>query len=134
MTGEALTGWALEGEERYPVEFALIPDDLCVVTVRSERWPEIVGRGSDLFEALVEARGPLDALGVLLECNGSRVDVHPSAMLRQAGRGRRAYVLALPRTPVKPEVVDIFEIPVGEFRLGSVVEQGQWFEKWLRSG
>jgi len=89
--------------------------------------------GPDVFEALVAARRVLEQHGILLGCNGSRRDTFPSPMLRQADRGRHAYVCTLPRRSTRPEVVDVRE-PAPDLRLVTTVdEQRAWFDLWRRS-
>ena len=91
-----------------------------------------LGRGADLFAALCDARQQLESDEVYVACNGARRDVYPSAMQRQATNGRRAYVLTLPRTRMRLQVVDIFE-PTDAAQLGTVEEQRAWFDRWSSS-
>jgi hypothetical protein len=72
----------------------------------------------------------LEADGVLLACNGCRRDVYPSPMLRQSAGGRRAYVLTMPRSEVKPPTVDIFEPAPDVSVVVTVDEQRAWFDHW----
>jgi hypothetical protein len=104
--------------------------DVCVVDVRMDHGPATTGEGPDLFEALVAARRVLEADGVLLACNGCRRDVFPSPMLRQSASGRRAYVLTMPRSEVKPPTVDIFETALDLSLVVTVDEQQAWFDRW----
>jgi hypothetical protein len=89
------------------------------------------GLGTDLFAALCDARRQLEP-AVYIACNGARRNVYPSAMQRQAAKGRRAYVLTLPRTKERPQVVDIFE-PANRAEIATVDEQFAWFERWNSS-
>lgn len=106
-------------------------DDVCVVEVRLPEEPMARGEGADLFEALASARRLLELQRVMVGCNGSRRDVFPSPMLRQAAKGRRAYVLELPRSTKKPLTVDIFDSVSDLSALGTVDEQRAWFDRWL---
>jgi len=134
VTRDALEVWAVQGEQRYSVQIAALAAERCSVTLESEHWPDLQSSGFDLFEAFAGVRASLELLGVVLECNGSRIDVYPSPMLRQATRGRSAYVLSLPRSENKPEVVDIFAAASSGSRFGTVTEQRAWFEAWLPDG
>lgn len=89
------------------------------------------GEGPDLFEALTMARRVLEPRQIMLACNGSRRDVFPSPMLRQAAKGRRAYILEVPRSPRRPATVDIFDPVFDLSTLGTVDEQRECFERWL---
>jgi len=113
------------------VRFADGEPSIVEVWLDSERLA--VGEGSDLFEALVEARRGLEQDGLLLACNGCRRDVYPSAMQRQAAHGRRAYVLTMPRTTTKPPTVDIFEPVPDDTAVVTVAEQRLAFDQWLPS-
>jgi hypothetical protein len=108
--------------------------EVCVVEVSASDGTQVRGEGPDLFEALVAVRRFLEAGGTRLACNGSRRDVFPSAMLRQASGGRRAYVLEMPRTTARPVTVDIFEVAPESAALATVDEQRAWFEQWQQAG
>jgi len=110
------------------VRFAV--GDVCLVEVRVGDDIYVRGEGPDLFEALVSARRDLEAQGVLVACNGARRDVFPSAMLRQATAGRRAYVLTVPRNVTRPPTVDIFAPAPDASALATVEEQRAWFDMW----
>ena len=104
--------------------------DTCRVWVVDPVGARVEREGPDLFEAFAAVRSALDSEGVTLRCNGSRVDVYPSAMQRQYKRGRMAYVLTYPRTKTKAETVDIFAEAPPESRFGTVEEQRNWFDDW----
>ena len=104
---------------------------MCVVEVRIESELAALGEGTDLFDALVAARRILEKQETLLGCNGSRREVFPSSMLRQATKGQRAYVLTMPRTSEKPPTVDIFDPAPNLTGVVTVDEQKAWFECWL---
>lgn len=106
----------------------------CAVEVSVEGRLDLRGDGSDLFEALVSVRRALEKYGVMLVCNGSRPDVYPSPMLRQASNGRFAYVLTIPRSTARPPVVDIFAAAPEFAPLASVDEQRAWYDRWVQSG
>jgi|SRR6185437_5614993 len=107
---------------------------VCLVEVSVGSDLEFKGEGPDLFEALAPLRRRLEGDGVLLACHGSRRDVFPSPMLRQASNGRLAYVLTIPRSAAKPATVDIFAAAPELAELGSVTEQRDWFDRWRNSG
>ena len=107
--------------------------DICHVEVTC-RDLAFVGDGPDLFAALGSARRELEAHAYQLMCNGSRRDVYPSPMQRQALSGRRAYVLTLPRSLDKPATVDIFGEVSDLATLASVDEQRAWFDHWRQTG
>ncbi|WP_329083964.1 hypothetical protein [Streptosporangium sp. NBC_01469] len=116
--------------ETVSVRFSAQEDAFVVITLNG--GVDVRGAGSDLFEALKEVCLRLEEMGALLLCNGARIDVYPSQMQRQATRGRRAYVMTLPRGPARPESVDIFA-PARLDLVGSVAEQREFFERWLLS-
>jgi hypothetical protein len=108
-------------------------DEACVVQVSSGEDVNARGKARDLFAALAVARRELEVQGVRLACNGARLGVWPSGMLRQAGYGRRAYVLTTPPTVVRPSTVDIFEPAPESSVLATVDEQHEWFRRYWDS-
>jgi hypothetical protein len=134
MTWEEVVVPAIRGDERLVSRIRFAADDVCVVEVRVGDDIGTRGEGPDLFEALLSARRGLEAHDVRVGCNGARRDVFPSAMLRQAARGRRAYVLAMPRTVARPPTVDIFATAPDLSVLSTVDEQRAWFDMWQQAG
>jgi hypothetical protein len=134
MTWEEVTVPAVRGGGLVVSRVRFAAGDVCVVEVRVGGDVDARGEGPDLFEALASARRELEAHDVLVACNGARRDVFPSAMLRQAAGGRRAYVLTVPRTAARPATVDIFDPAPDVAALATVEEQRDWFDRWLRSG
>lgn len=108
--------------------------DVCVVEAAIGDDVDVRGEGPDLFEALASVRRVLEASGVMIACNGSRKDVFPSQMLRQASGGRFAYVLTIPRSPARPQTVDIFAPAPESAELVSVDDQRAWFDRWRDPG
>jgi hypothetical protein len=111
----------------------VIGDEACVVQVSSGEDVNARGEARDLFAALAAARRELEVRGVQLACNGARLNVWPSGMLRQAGYGRRAYVLTMPPAAVQPSTVDIFEPAPESSELATVNEQHEWFRRYWDS-
>jgi hypothetical protein len=133
MTWTATTVPALRGDEQLTASLRYAAGDVCVVEVEIDGSLAARGEGPDLFEALAAARRILEAHDVLLACNGSRRNVFPSPMLRQAASGRRAYVLALPRSDAKPPTVDIFDPAPDLSTVVTVDEERAWFDQWRPS-
>jgi hypothetical protein len=131
---EAVTVPAVRGGDRLVSTLRFATNDPSVVEVKVGDDPPVKREGLDLFEALAAVRRALEARSVMLACNGARRDVYPSAMLRQVTDGRRAYILTMPRTPLRPAVVDIFAPAPEDSVLATVDEQRAWFESWVRSG
>jgi len=129
MTPEDVIVPALSGGEVVRSRVRFTAGDVCVVEVEVGDT-NARGEAGDLFEALAQARRGLEAQDVLLGCNGARRDVFPSAMQRQTGWARRAYVLAIPRTTGRPPVVDIFAAAPESSVLATVDEQRAWFDRW----
>ena len=134
MTWEEVSVPAVRGGGLVTSRVRFAAGDACVVEVSVGDDIDARGEGTDLFEALVSARRQLEAHGVLVGCNGARRDVFPSAMLRQATGGRRAYVLAMPRTAARPQTVDIFAPAPDTSALATVDEQRAWFDMWRQTG
>jgi hypothetical protein len=134
MTWEEVTVPGLRAGAPVTTGIRFAAGDECVVEAAIGDDLRLRGEGPDLFEALASVRRDLERHDVVLACNGSRRDVFPSQMLRQASAGRFAYVLTIPRSAVRPETVDIFAPAPGSAALASVTDQRAWFDRWTRSG
>jgi hypothetical protein len=131
MTGEEITVPAFHGGQSVTVHIRFTAgNEECVVWVSYGADVRVKGEARDLFAALAVARRELETQGVQLACNGARLDVWPSGMLRQTGYGRRAYVLTMPPTVVQPSTVDIFEPAPESSVLATVDEQHEWFRRY----
>ena len=131
MRWEEVAVPALRGGQKVTMQVRFATgDEACVVQVSSGEDVSVRGEARDLFAALAEARRELEAHGVQLACNGARLDVWPSGMLRQTGYGRRAYVLTKPSTVGKAPTVDIFEPAPESAVLATVDEQREWFHRY----
>jgi hypothetical protein len=132
MTDDFVNVQALRAGEAIQGSMMLKVARPCQIDLRMDDGFAARGEGNDLFAALTAVRQTLEENGIQIACNGARPNVHGSGMLRDASNGRRAYVLALPRTRNKPEVVDIFDpAPIGS--VGTVAEQAAWYQRWLQS-
>ncbi|WDE06525.1 hypothetical protein SG34_006290 [Thalassomonas viridans] len=70
---------------------------------------EQVFKERDFFNCLKLIRVYFDKAGAKVLCNGARIDVYPSRMSRDTGRGRKAYVLVQGRQALRTDLVDIFD-------------------------
>lgn len=129
---EELTVAAFQSGHEIAMRIRIRVGDVCELEMRG---PEIRAKGQarHLFAALATARQKLAPAGVQMACNGARVDVWPSAMLCQAGFGRRAYVLSVPIVDKTATTVDIFDASADTSKLGTVTEQREWFQKYWAS-
>ncbi len=88
--------------------------------------------GTDLFDCLAKLRENLDKRHLMLLCNGSRVDVYPSSMMRQMSGGRIAYIHRLGKHCTNEDVVDIFDFAEANM-IGTVQEQKSYYRQWFNS-
>jgi hypothetical protein len=134
MAWEEVTVPAVRGGQPVTARVRFVAgDEACVVQVSCGEDVRVRGEARDLFAALAEARRELEVHGVQLACHGARLDVWPSGMLRQAGYGRRAYVLTMPPTSGRPQTVDIFEPAPKSSVLATADEQREWFHRYWDS-
>jgi hypothetical protein len=87
---------------------------------------------TDFFRALCDVRGLLAEEGLIPFCYGASLNVYPSGMARDMGRGLKAYKLAMGRHAKTDDLVEIFAegfdvIPA------SVAAQEQFYRDWLAS-
>jgi hypothetical protein len=94
------------------------------------RDTQLAATDRDFFEALCRLREQLVILGLSPLCYGACRNVFPSGMLRDMGRGLRAYRLELGRRG-KPEVVDIFDSG-NDLDIVSVETQRDFYDEWLK--
>jgi hypothetical protein len=134
MTWEEVTVPGVRAGEPVTSHVRFAAGDVCMVEVKVSDDLDVRGEGPDLFEALASVRRDLEIYGVVLACNGSRRDVFPSPMLRQASAGRFAYELTIPRSVARPAAVDIFAPAPESAVLASVDDQRAWFDRWRESG
>lgn len=101
-----------------------------VLTADGREWR---GQASDLFSALRELRLRLDRNAMVIGVNGARPECGVSGMLADLGEGRRAYVLALPRSEGRRQTVPTLgPAPLGE--VTDVATQDDHKRRWLASG
>lgn len=81
--------------------------------------------GGDLLDALTELRRHLGDRGLLLCCQGARINVWPSGMLRQFSHGRSGYVLGTRLEDGSFEVVDLLA-PAPPVQVVNVAEQQEF--------
>lgn len=62
----------------------------------------------DLLECLKSARRDLESMGLLLCCQGARLNVFPSGLTRQMTEGRLAYSIRAGKEISDDDLVDIF--------------------------
>jgi hypothetical protein len=98
---------------------------MLVATVGGEGLEPLTGAG--IQACLINLRRRLEARGLLLCCQGARLNVWPSGMLRDWTLGQRAYVLARPVTGEGFEEVDVLD-PAPSEQVVTVDEQIQFLE------
>lgn len=88
--------------------------------------------GPDQFENLATLRRTLEPKGLLILCNGARVDAWATAMSRQMGGGTKVYLLRMGEQAVRRALVNTFD-PCDGALIGTVDEQKAYFLAWTRS-
>ena len=87
---------------------------------------------SDFFQALCDIRGLLAKDGLIPFCYGASLDVYPSGMARDMGRGLKAYKLAVGRHAKIDNLVEIFA--EGPDVIPALVSaQEEFYHDWLAS-
>ncbi|HBF34030.1 TPA: hypothetical protein DDW35_05655 [Candidatus Sumerlaeota bacterium] len=103
-----------------------------LIILSNAQFEPLQFEGIDIFAAVQGVRRFLEAKGLLLTCNASRIDAYPSGMSRQMSAGRKLYVHEL-GVPGRPKtIVDIFdEAPID--KIGTIAEQDEYMQKWYAS-
>jgi hypothetical protein len=84
----------------------------------------------NFFYALLELRRGLEQDGIQLLCAGARVDLWPSHMGLDMGRGLKGYVNKIGEQAKRETLIGIFESSERQF-VGSVQQQSDFHENWL---
>ncbi|GIH07183.1 hypothetical protein Rhe02_52500 [Rhizocola hellebori] len=97
------------------------------VTISATNGVGTVGTvtGGDLLEALTELRRHLEDRHLLLCCQGARINVWPSGLLRQFSEGRCGYVLGARLEDGSFEVVDLLA-PAPPVQAANVAQQQEF--------
>jgi hypothetical protein len=92
---------------------------------------ESTATGDNVFGALRAMRADVSSRGIIICCNGSRVDVRPSGLSASHGAWM-VYVLRMWRPPTVRDLVPTFGYaPAG--RIGSVEEQDAYWARHLKN-
>lgn len=86
----------------------------------------------DYFEALCNVRLELEKDGLIPFCYGASINVFPSPMARQMGRGKSAYKMEMGKQTTRECAVRIFESGADVIP-SPVALQKQYFNDWLAS-
>ena len=86
----------------------------------------------DFFQALCDVRGLLAKDGLIPFCYGASLDVYPSGMARDMGRGLKAYKLTVGPHAKTVDLVEIFADGLDVIP-ASVAVQEQFYRDWLAS-
>jgi hypothetical protein len=105
--------------------------DPCLLLCRY-RGKTISSQESDFFESLVSIRRRLQADGLMPYCYGASLNVFPSGMARDMGRGLKAYKMALGKHVNSADLVGIFDEGI-DVVPADVDAQEQFFRDWLGS-
>jgi len=104
-------------------------DDACKLTC-TYRGKTIEAEATDFFEALCRIRRQLEPEGIIPFCYGASLNVYPSGMARDMGRGLKAYRLTRGVNPRMTDLVEIFEAGP-DVVPASVDAQEAFWREWL---
>jgi len=98
----------------------------------SYRGKQVEAIAADFFAALCDIRDKLGEERLIPFCYGASLNVHPSGMARDMGRGLEAYKFTIGQQATGADLVDIFaEGP--DVIPASVENQRQHFREWVAS-
>ena len=92
----------------------------------------LAGDGADFFDALCNVRRVLEKNGALLNCYGASLNVFPSGMSWDMGRGLKAYELTIGQGGRMQDLVRIFDTGP-DVQPATVAAQREYFDAWTRS-
>lgn len=92
----------------------------------------VEAEANDYFDALCNIRLKLEKERLIPFCYGASLNVYPSGMGRDMGRGLKAYKLAVGKHTRREDLVDIFS--AGTDVVPAFVSlQKEFFDEWSRS-
>ncbi|MEH2555155.1 hypothetical protein V1286_002684 [Bradyrhizobium algeriense] len=106
-------------------------ENRCLLTCRY-RDKTISSEAADFFDALVSIRRQLQHDGLIPYCYGASLNVFPSTMARDMGRGLKAYKLAPGKHSNRADLVGIFDEGT-DVVPADVDAQEQFFRDWIES-
>lgn len=86
--------------------------------------------GRDVFACFCDAREYLAKYGVVLLCNGARLDAYPSRMSRDMGDGTLIYITVMGKQARDEDLVNLFDEAPAD-KIASVQEQREFHRRWL---
>jgi len=89
--------------------------------------------GDNYFDLLQEIRKELELEEIELLCNGTSLNVYPSAMQLDMGEGERAYRLKMGCHTQMSDIVETFEYDEANYKSCTVAEQIVFYERWILS-
>jgi hypothetical protein len=104
-------------------------DDVCKLTC-TYRGKSIEAEATDFFEALCLIRRQLEPEGLMPFCYGASLNVFPSGMARDMGRGLKAYRMTKGAHARMTDLVEIFEAGP-DVVPASVDAQEAFWREWL---
>lgn len=86
--------------------------------------------GEDLWAAFMQLRDAMPEY--VFQCQGARLNVHPSGMARQMASGLLAYELVMGQQARRADLVQVFD-PAEVTERVSPAQQEQFFREWIAS-
>ena len=96
------------------------------------RGKSITAKAFDCFTAFCQIRKELEKENLIPFCYGASLNVYPSGMCRDMGRGLTAYKFEIGKQATREALVPIFEEGTDVIP-SSVENQEQYFNEWLES-
>ena len=94
---------------------------------------QIEENGDNYFQVLREIRRKLSSQEIELLCNGTSLNVYPSAMQLGMGGGDRAYRLKMGCHTQMADLVETFDYDKDHYKVGTLEEQTKFHERWILS-
>lgn len=96
------------------------------------RGKTIFAEAHDYFEALCSIRLELEKERLIPFCYGASINVYPSAMARDMGKGKAAYKREMGKHATRESLVRIFDHGA-DITPSTVALQREYFQDWLAS-
>lgn len=96
------------------------------------RGKVLSAEAKDYFEALCNIRVKIEKEGLIPFCYGASLNVYPSQMAREMGRGKAAYKMEMGKPALRENLVRIFE-QGADVVPSPVARQKEFFNDWLAS-
>jgi hypothetical protein len=111
------------------IEECLSVKVMCILTATFADKTTIRIVGVDFFDCFVQLREKTP--NIIYYCKGAKINVYPSSMSRDMGKGLTAYQIIIGKPVNKDDIVKIFDFD--DVNITTPKKQKEFYDNWLKS-